>query len=233
MHRGPDVPDEILHALRGVALLEAVLDGVAVARRARTPERQEPDPQPLLEQRLLHVVVPARPAQLHDDLLPQVLMARLLLHDLLDHAAVGNEGAPFVFLELPETAPVVEELRHRQLEPALRERHRLARQPLPHARLHLFPRELPVHLRHRLVVLGLLLDVPDHELHPLLGHEAQPVAEHVGGGQLPVGLALHELHDHAAVLRAHLVLAEHVAHARCSFRSSRAMRSFWISLVPS
>src|SRR3989442_10693140 len=170
--RRPDVLDEVLHALAGVTLLDAVLDGVAVARRAGTAERQEPDPQPLLEQALLHVVVPARPAQLDDDLLPEVLVARLLLHYLLDHAAIGDEGALFVFLELPEAAPVVEELGHRQLEPALGERDRLAGEPLAHARLDFLLRELTVHLGDRLVVLRFLLDVPDHELHPLLRHEA-------------------------------------------------------------
>ena len=170
-------------------------------------EREEPDAQPFLEERLLDVVVAARLAQLDHDLLPQVLVARLLLDDLLDHAAVGHEGARLVLLELPEAAAVVEELRHGQLEPALRERDGPAREALPDAGLHLFLREVAVHLRDRLVVLGLLLDVPDHELHPLLGHEAQPVAEHVGGGELAVGLALHELDHHRAVLGGHLFFA--------------------------
>ena len=86
--------------------------------------------------------------------------------------------------------------------------------------------ELAVHLRDRLVVLGLLADVPHHEAQPLLGHEPQPVAEHVRGRQLAVGLALHHLHQHLAVLRLHL------AH-RLSLTIWRAMTSFWISLVPS
>ena len=138
-------------------------------------------------------------------------MPRLLLDDLLDHTAVGHERALVVLLELPEPAAVEEELGHGQLHPALRKGHGLAGQALRDLRLDLLTREVAVHLGHRLVVLGLLLDVPDHELQPLLGDEAQPVAEHVGRGQLPVGLALHELDHHGAVLRGHLLFSMDLA----------------------
>ena len=81
---------------------------------------------------------------------------------------------------------------------------------LAHHGLHLLARELPVHLGHGLVVLGLLADVPDHELQPAVGNEAQAIAEHVGRRQLPIGLALHHLDDHLAVLGGHVLLAKHV-----------------------
>ena len=146
----------------------------------------------------------------------------------------GDEGALLVLLELPEAAAVVEELGHRQLHPALGDRHRLAGEALARPRgSTLSPVNCAVHLRHRLVVLGLLADVPDHEAQPLVRDEAQPVAEHVRGRQLAVGLALHQLHDHLPVLGRHLFCANDVRAHLLSFSISRAITSFWISLVPS
>ena len=95
------------------------------------------------------------------------------------------------------------------------------------------PVNVAVHLGHGLVVLGLLADVPDHEPQPLLGHELQAVAEHVGRGQLAVGLALHQLHQHLAVLGVMSSARSDVASFRLSLSSWRAITSFWISLVPS
>src|SRR5262249_25970168 len=89
----PEVADEVLHAFSRVPLLEPVLDGEAVAGGAGPSEGEQPDAQPLLEQDLLHVVVPPGAAVLDDDLFTEPLMPGLLLDDLLDHAAVGHEGA--------------------------------------------------------------------------------------------------------------------------------------------
>src|SRR5262245_50635783 len=228
----PDVGDEVPHALPGVALLDPLLDRELVAGGAGPAERQEADAQPLLEQRLLDLLVAARLAKLHHDLLAQLLVAGLFVDDLLDDAAVGHERAVLVFLELPEAAAVVQELRHRQLEPALRERHRLAGQPLLDPRLDRLAGEIAVHLGHGLVVLGLFLDVPDHEAQPFVGDEAQAVAEQVRRGQLAIGLALHELHDHPPVVRRHVLGPLEVFHFR-SLKICFAITSFWISLVPS
>jgi hypothetical protein len=49
----------------------------------RRPNEQQAEAQPLLEQRLLHVFVAPRLAQLDHDLLAQALVAGLLLDDLL------------------------------------------------------------------------------------------------------------------------------------------------------
>src|SRR5438552_3457176 len=218
MDRRPDVADEVLHAVRGVSLLEAPLDGVPIARRARAAERQQAQAQPLLEEGLLDLVVAPGLALLDDDLLAEGLVPRLLLDDLLHHFAIGHERALLVFAELPESAAVEEELGHGQLDPALGEGHRLAGQPLAHLGLDLLAREPPVHLRDGVVVLGFLADVPDHELHPLVRHEAQAVAEHVRGGQLAVGLALHELDEHRASLFGHVVNEGHFAGHRPPLR---------------
>src|SRR5258706_135364 len=211
MDRRPDVADEVLHAVRGVSLLEALLDGVAIARRARAAEGQQSQAQPLLEEGLLDLVVMPGLALLDDDLLAEALMPRLLLDDLLHHVAIRHERALLVVAELPESAAVEEELGHGQPDPALGEGPRLARQPLAHLGLDLLAREPAVHLGDGVVVLGFLADVPDHELHPLVRHEAQAVGEHVRGGQLAVGLALHELDEHRASLFGHVVNEGHFA----------------------
>src|SRR6185503_13635463 len=91
VHGRPDVVDEVAHALPRVPLLEALLDGVAVPRRARPPEGEESHAQPLLEERLLDVVEAAGPALLDDDLLSEVLVPRLLLDDLLHDVPIGHE----------------------------------------------------------------------------------------------------------------------------------------------
>src|SRR5205814_6342078 len=102
-------------------LLEAGRHRVGVALAARAPEREHPEPQPLVEPLLLLALVRAGAAQLDDDALAQSLVPRLFADDLADHLAVGQEAALLVFAQLPEPAPVVEELRHRQLEPGARE----------------------------------------------------------------------------------------------------------------
>src|SRR5205807_8195300 len=101
MDGGPDVVHEVLHALAGVALLEPLLDGVAVARRARAAEGEQAQAQPLLEQALLDVVVAAVPALLDHDLLAQALVARLFLDDLAHDVPVGGIRAVLVLAELP------------------------------------------------------------------------------------------------------------------------------------
>src|SRR5882672_2448102 len=110
MDRRPDVADEVLHAVRGVSLLEALLDGVSIARRARPSEGQEAQAQPFIEERLLDAVVASGLALLDDDLLAQALVARLLPDDLLHDLAIGQVRALLVFAELPETPAVEEEL---------------------------------------------------------------------------------------------------------------------------
>src|SRR5216684_8375548 len=102
---GLDVGDKVLHHLAGIPFLQANADRVAVPLVVWAAERKQPELQPSIEQRLLHLVVFPRLAKLDDDPLSEALVAPLLLDDLSNHLAVGRVGADIVCLELPEPAP--------------------------------------------------------------------------------------------------------------------------------
>src|SRR5262249_38721336 len=201
-----DVGEEVLHDRAGVALLQPDLDRVVRALGLGAAEREEPEAQPALEDGLLHALVAAALAELDDDALAERLVAALLTDDLPDDVAIRRVGAAFVLLELPETPAIVEELRHRQLEPRGGERDRFGGEPLGHPGLYAGAGEALIHVGDGEVVLGLLADVPDHELQPAaLVHELEAVAEKPRRGELAVGLALHHLLEGLPVAVRHLL----------------------------
>src|SRR5205814_8291197 len=123
-----DVIEIVLHDVAGVALLDADLDRITVAVGAGAAERQQAMAKPLLEISLLSVLELSGLHELDDHALAETLMPGFLVDDLADDIPIGQERAAIVFLELPETATVEEELRHRELEPRIHSIHRLAGQ---------------------------------------------------------------------------------------------------------
>ena len=114
---GLDVGEEVVHDRARVALLQSDLDRVVRALGLRAAEGEETQAQPALEDGLLDRLVAAALTELDDDPLAERLVTALLADDLADDALVRRVGAALVFLELPEAAAIVEELRHGELEP--------------------------------------------------------------------------------------------------------------------